>query len=379
MSENSQQNNAFDKEAPALGDKFAEEFNKYRASQPKPSILVVGGTGTGKSTLINLVFKRELAPTGAGKPVTVGIAEYANDDVSVILHDSAGYETGDENQKNFNAMIEKFIDEKGATPDTAIDLIWYCVSAPSARFTELDARIINELRGDKYKKPVAVIITQVDSVSLEKSEELRQTIQNECGDTIVFESTTDTEIELEHGLDALHDWSITHLDKSRRDSFLSASRRGLEQKLERGKEIIMQHITGAAITGMSPIPFSDAPILIANQIGLLVRLASLWDMPQIKTLATGGITTTIVANLGKTLAGNLLKLIPGLGSWAGAAINAGVAAAITYGLGSATNEVCYKATKAELNGESFPLSDFFNADFLKIVSDLIKGYNPQKK
>ena len=34
------------------------------------NILVAGKTGVGKSTLINAVFRGELARTGAGKPVT---------------------------------------------------------------------------------------------------------------------------------------------------------------------------------------------------------------------------------------------------------------------------------------------------------------------
>ena len=41
---------------------------------PTANIMVVGGTGVGKSTLLNAIFGSELAATGKGKPVTKQIS-----------------------------------------------------------------------------------------------------------------------------------------------------------------------------------------------------------------------------------------------------------------------------------------------------------------
>ena len=49
-----------------LFDKINEENNKITPA----NIMLIGKTGVGKSTLINSIFREELAKTGIGRPVT---------------------------------------------------------------------------------------------------------------------------------------------------------------------------------------------------------------------------------------------------------------------------------------------------------------------
>ena len=51
-------------------------LEKEKSEMQKPNLLVVGGTGVGKSSLINLVFGKEVARVGNGKPITKGIERY---------------------------------------------------------------------------------------------------------------------------------------------------------------------------------------------------------------------------------------------------------------------------------------------------------------
>lgn len=60
----------------------------------KVNLLVVGKSGTGKSTLINTVFGEEIVQTGVGKPVTDQISLIEKDDFPVRIYDTVGFEIG---------------------------------------------------------------------------------------------------------------------------------------------------------------------------------------------------------------------------------------------------------------------------------------------
>jgi GTPase Era involved in 16S rRNA processing len=51
-----------------------------------------------------------------------------------------------------------------------VDVVWYCVSAPSERITDADLKVIRALR--KYKIPTAFILTQIDVATEECCEEM---------------------------------------------------------------------------------------------------------------------------------------------------------------------------------------------------------------
>jgi len=51
------------------------------------NILVAGKTGVGKSTLINAVFRENLAQTGIGKPVTKHLERITKEGIPLVLFD----------------------------------------------------------------------------------------------------------------------------------------------------------------------------------------------------------------------------------------------------------------------------------------------------
>ena len=61
----------------------------------KVNIVVAGKTGVGKSTLINTVFRGQLAKTGSGTPVTQQIEEISKDGHPITIIDSKGLELKD--------------------------------------------------------------------------------------------------------------------------------------------------------------------------------------------------------------------------------------------------------------------------------------------
>lgn len=92
----------------------------------------------------------------------------------------------------------------------------------------------------------------------------------------------------------------------------------------------------AAIIGCSPIPFSDAFLLVPVQLTMMARLHKIFGQSWSESLGKSLSKELMVVGLGRSAVGNILKFIPAVGTVAGAAINATVASAITESLGWVT-------------------------------------------
>jgi uncharacterized protein (DUF697 family)/GTP-binding protein EngB required for normal cell division len=341
-----------------FGERFNKEFSRVRSSITKPNILVLGGTGTGKSSLVNLVFGDKLATVGAGRPVTKGIRGYEND--LVRIYDSEGYESGEASQENYKKTVLDFIKDEGRPLEKQVHLAWYCISLPNHRVFDVDINTVNRIHATR--KPIAVVLTQADQVSEEDSAALHAEVQKSCPGVTIFEASTDPTVGLK--IDPLIDWAYENLDSALREGFASAAKSGIKQKRAESFKVVAQHAASAAAAAASPIPFSDAPLLVANQITMIARLASIWDLPAIKSFAAGGIFSQVISQLGRTLAGNLLKLIPAAGSLAGGLINASVASTLTGAIGYAVTEICENIVSDDLKGIKKSVRDYFDGELL---------------
>lgn len=127
------------------------------------------------------------------------------------------------------------------------------------------------------------------------------------------------------------------------------------------------HTASIAAAGVStsPIPFSDAALLIPIQTTMITALYKVYGQNISEGLIKGAVQATTMSTLGKSAAGNLMKLIPGVGTLAGAAINAGVAVSFTEALGFGV------ANALENDTEDNTL------DIIEVIKDI--GLNFKKK
>lgn len=113
---------------------------------------------------------------------------------------------------------------------------------------------------------------------------------------------------------------------------------------EKAENAVAVAVAATAATGAIPIPFADAPIMIAEQVTLMATICGIYginiEKDGLKMLATTALGAGGAAIVGKTLATNLLKLIPGAGTVAGGAISAGTAGIVTLAMGKAFIEIC---------------------------------------
>lgn len=109
-----------------------------------------------------------------------------------------------------------------------------------------------------------------------------------------------------------------------------------EEKRKKCHKTVHAASLTAAIIGCSPIPFSDAFLLVPVQLTMMSRLHKIFGQSWSESLGKSLSRELIVVGFGRAAVGNILKLVPAVGTVAGAAINGAVASSITESLGWVT-------------------------------------------
>lgn len=334
----------------SIDQKLNDEFEKQISDINKANLMVVGGTGVGKSSLINRVFGEELAKTGAGAPVTRGCNKYERDNIPVIIFDTEGYEIADGGIDNSNfqrSVISEIERRESLELKEQIHLYWYCISANNHRITEYDIANITALNQRHAK--LAVVITQCDSEEIDENNEgltsksFREVLKTANINNDIFETSATLEDSLQ--LDALTEWSAINLPTEKlKDAFIGAQRNNLKLKdKQASKAILYASGAAAAAAGINPIPISDSLTIVPIQMALAARLAQIYGFDALGNSVLGLLKAQVVSLIGRQMAASLTKLIPILGQ----VINAGIAGGITSGLGHALKHT-YRAAYIEV-------------------------------
>lgn len=314
-----------------------------------------------KSSLINNILGTEIAEISSIESITREFKIYTGKDYNIPLNliDSRGYELKDKVEDYFQNLKNEI--EKLNKEGINVDLIWYCISLGKKRIEDFDIKLLHEIISTNlFKLNIGIVITQCDhdTEDGEIFKKLEKELKKEFS-LPIFQVSTDEEIQADRG--KLISWSTKKIGNTELiNKFMKKEIGELLIKKQEIENSLNKYIGMAAGVGITPIPFSDAALLIPIQMTMITSIINKYGLKNFATISKAVISDIIIGNIGKSIAGGLFKLIPGVGTVLGGAINAGIASAITYGLGKATSEICYSSCLKIIEGKNVDLNEIFN-------------------
>ncbi len=345
------------------------------------NIIVAGKTGVGKSTLINGMFRDNLAETGIGKPVTQHMRKIGKKGVPLNIYDTKGFELGKDAQKEVKKEILDTIRSgmSGSDVNKAIHCIWYCINTASNRLEPEEIEWLRDLARENTVTEVPVIIILTQAFSKKKAREMQEMIEGENLDVVQVIPVLAQDYEIDDGIPPIKAYGLEQLlsvmsevlPEELQETLQNVQRASMKAKKRYAQTAVATATAAAFGEGFSPIPFADCALLIPTQIAMIASITAIYGIDINKSIITAFISSALGTGgatiAGKTIASNLLKLVPGAGTIVGGTISGATAGVITTALGEAYILLMEAVYKGELKA-----SDLGTDNGRRMLKDLFK-------
>lgn len=343
-----------------FGQAFGKAWRDKADEIGRFNLAIFGKTGVGKSTLVNAIFGAEIAATGIGEPVTRAEHLYLHQSGTLGVLDTRGLEVGRDNDRLLAELKDYLHGMRRKPLAEQIHVAWYCVRAGDRRFEPTEGEFVRALHD--LGLPVILVLTQVprsvgsggggrvhpDAEALAASiAALDLPIQDGLIHYTMAKADEFTG-QTAYGLQEVLDATFRGAPSGVAHAITAAQRIDLDRKRERA-EAAIKAATGAATTaGASPIPFSDAALLVPVQLTMMAAIAVTYGISIERSTAASIAATAAATTAGRSLVGNLIKFVPGAGTAVAGTINATVAGTFTYAMGHAWLRICERLARGEL-------------------------------
>ncbi|OEZ21189.1 GTP-binding protein [Campylobacter jejuni] len=320
-----------------------EKIKKEEQENNKLNVLILGKTGAGKSTLINTVFGEKVAKTGSGSPITANLNKYEKD--GLCIYDSKGLEIKDD--KGIDNLKQFIEDQKAKEPSDQIHLVWFCICEANRRIEPQEKELIKFLKSEKFC--TILVITKAQQDKDENGCSFKDIVKKELElDDEKIERVRAIAIEDDEGnvkkllgIKELVNKTYCFLNEGQKNAFARKQQYDKDLKREACKEKAQDKIkyyAGLSSTvALSPIPFSDFPLIATNQCAMIYHISMIYELnlsskDDALKILTALLATGVTGFAVKMLATGLMKFIPGV-NFIGGAINATVAYNATKKIG----------------------------------------------
>jgi uncharacterized protein (DUF697 family) len=266
-----------------------------------------------------------------------------------------------------------------------IHVAWYCVRGMDRRFEDAEAEFVTRL--DELGLPVIVVLTQVpmrsdvpsdaddgegpfhpDAVELAQRIEARRLPIVAGRPFLTYAKPDPFSGQHAYGLTEVLDATFRVAPEGAHGALVAAQEIDQVRKVKEAQKHIGVAAASAAAAAASPIPFSDAAMLVPIQLRMMARIAQIYKIKFDRAALMAIASATAATSAGRATFTGLLKMVPGAGTVAGGVIGAGVATSFTYAMGQAWLIVCQRVATGRFGAvggalDNAEIRDMFLAEF----------------